>query len=341
MSEPSRVWTHIDFNLDGKQCGTLNVPHSVDLSAYAMVQIPVVCIRNGEGPTALLTAGNHGDEYEGQIALRNLARELEPAMLRGRVIIVPSLNYPAAEAGRRVSPIDEGNLNRLFPGRANGGVTEMIAHYVESVLFPLADLVIDLHSGGRSLDYSHTALAQKVADPAQDEALRELLRVFGAPHSVLTTGSGGGGATTLYAAASRRGIPALTTELGSGATLDQQGLVIAQQGTRRVLRHYGIAPELACEPAPVSQLLRSLGPRHAIYAPCAGMMEPLAKAGEAVCKGQPALRLYRMDDPLAEPLTLHFNIDGIVSCRRFPTMCARGDGLFHLAELLEAGGTGK
>jgi len=331
MSDASRIWTHIDFDRTGKQSGNLHVPHSVDLSAYAMVQIPVVCIRHGDGPTALLTAGNHGDEYEGQIALRNLARDLEPAMLRGRVIIIPSLNYPAAEAGRRVSPIDEGNLNRLFPGRANGSITEMIAHYVESVLFPMADLVIDLHSGGRSLNYSHTALAQRVDDPEQDKVLRTLLQVFGAPNSVLTTGSGGGGATTLYAAASKRKIPALTTELGSGATLDPDALIIAEQGTRRVLRHYGIAPELACDPAPATRLLRSLGPRHAIYAPRAGLMEPLVEVGDSVQEGQPALRLYSLEEPLTAPLTLHFNADGVVSCRRFPTLCARGDGLFHLA----------
>ncbi|MBO9355774.1 succinylglutamate desuccinylase [Bordetella petrii] len=331
MAESSRIWTHVDFNQDGKQAGNLHVPHSVDLSAYAMIQIPIVCIRNGDGPTALLTAGNHGDEYEGQIALRNLARLLSPADLRGRVIIIPSLNYPAAESGRRVSPVDEGNLNRLFPGRANGSATEMLAHYIDSVLFDLADVVVDLHSGGRSLDYAHTALAQRVADAAQDRALRELLAVFGAPHSVLTTGSGGGGATTLYAAASKRGIPALTTELGSGATLDPRALVIAEQGVRRVLRHYGIVPGIDCEPAPATRLLSSLGPRHAIYAPCAGLMEPLAQVGEAVRAGQPALRLYRLEDPLAPPLTLAFGADGIVSCRRFPTLCARGDGLFHLA----------
>ncbi|CAM3924577.1 succinylglutamate desuccinylase/aspartoacylase family protein [Bordetella tumulicola] len=331
MAESSRIWTHIDFNKEGKQVGNLHVPHSVDLSAYAMIQIPIVCIGHGEGPTALLTAGNHGDEYEGQIALRNLARLLSPEDVHGRVIIIPSLNYPAVESGRRVSPVDEGNLNRLFPGRANGSATEMIAHYVDSVLFELADVVIDVHSGGRSLDYAHTALAQRVADKAQDQALRELLTVFGAPHSVLTTGSGGGGATTLYAAAAKRGIPALTTELGSGATLSPQGLAIAEQGVRRVLRHYGIAPNIECVPAPATQLLSSLGPRHAIYAPRAGLMEPLAEVGEAVRAGQPALRLYELEDPLAPPLTLNFGADGIVSCRRFPTLCARGDGLFHLA----------
>lgn len=331
MAETSRIWTHIDFNKDGKQAGELYIPHSVDLSAYAMIQIPIVCIRNGEGPTALLTAGNHGDEYEGQIALRKLARALDVADVRGRVIIIPSLNYPAVEAGRRVSPVDEGNLNRVFPGRANGSITEMIAHYVDSILFALSDVIIDLHSGGRSLDYAHTALAQQVTDPEQHSALNTLLKVFGAPHSIVTSGSGGGGATTLYAAASRRGIPALTTELGSGATLDPRGLIIAEQGVRRVLRHYGIAPEIDCEPARETQLLASLGPRYAIYAPFAGLIEPLAVVGASVQKGQPAVRLYSLDDPVREPLVLSFSSDGVVSCRRFPTLCARGDALFHLA----------
>ena len=331
MAESSRIWTHIDFNQDGKQVGNLHIPHSVDLSAYAMVQIPIVCIRNGEGATALLTAGNHGDEYEGQIALRKLARALDTADVRGRVIIIPSLNYPAVEAGRRVSPIDEGNLNRLFPGRANGTITEMIAHYVDSILFPMSNVIIDLHSGGRSLDYAHTALAQRTSDPAQQAELSTLLNAFGAPNSILTSGAGGGGATTLYAAASRRGIPALTTELGSGATLDPKGLLIAEQGVRRVLRHYGIAPNIECAPPDGTRLLSSLGPRHAIYAPAAGLMEPLAQVGQLVQTGQPALRLYNLGDPLHEPLTLSFSADGIVSCRRFPTLCARGDGLFHLA----------
>src|SRR3546814_7777197 len=129
----------------------------------------------------------------------------------------------------------------------------MISHYVDCWRCALADVVSVLHAGGRSRDYAHTALAQRVADAAQDGALRRLLAAFGAPHSVLTTGSGGGGATTLYAAASKRGIPALTTELGSGATLDPQGLIIAEQGVRRVLRHYGIAPAIECQPAPATQ----------------------------------------------------------------------------------------
>ncbi|RYF56297.1 MAG: succinylglutamate desuccinylase [Comamonadaceae bacterium] len=331
MSTASRVWTHIDYDANGKQSGSLHVPISTDLSAYGMIQIPLVCLKNGVGPSILLTAGNHGDEYEGQIALMRLARELCADEVEGRIIIIPSLNFPAVQAGRRSSPLDEGNLNRLFPGRANGSPTEMIAHYVQSVLFEMVELVIDLHSGGRSLDYAHSALAQHSTDPQQRAALETLLRVFAAPHSVFTSGSGGGGATTLYAAAAQRGIAALTTELGSGATLDPAGLVAAEQGVRRVLKHYGVVPGIACQPAPETQILRSLGPRHAIYAPQAGLLEPLADVGDHVQCGQIAAYLHSIDDPLREPLALRFTADGVVSCRRFPTLTARGDGLFHLA----------
>jgi predicted deacylase len=328
---PSRVWTDLDFARDGKHAGLLHVPHSTDFSAYGTVAIPVVCIRNGAGPTALLTAGNHGDEYEGQVALLRLARALRAEQIRGRVILIPALNFPAVRAGRRASPLDEGNLNRLFPGEPNGGPTAMLAHYISSVLFGLSDLVIDLHSGGRSLDYAHCALAQQGGDESQRAAVDTLLRVFGAPYSILSSGQGGGGATTLYAAAARHGLPALTTELGKGATLDPAGLRRAEQGVRRVLRHYGIAPELDCETAAPTRLLRSLGPAAGIYAQRDGLFEPLAEAGQEVKAGQLAGYVHSYDDPLREADPLYFSADGLVSCRRFPTLTRRGDCLYHLA----------
>src|SRR5690606_9267650 len=102
--------------------------------------IPIVCIRNGRELTALLVAGNHGDEYEGQVALRRLINSTDPKAVTGRLLIVPSLNFPAVEAGIHVSPLDSGNLNREFPGKAEGTPTQMIAHYVCSELLPRADI---------------------------------------------------------------------------------------------------------------------------------------------------------------------------------------------------------
>jgi len=82
--------------------------------------IPIAVVKRGQGPTALLTGANHGDEYEGPIALFNLANELDLAQITGRIITVPAMNYPAFRAGTRTSPIDKGNLHRVFPGRADG-----------------------------------------------------------------------------------------------------------------------------------------------------------------------------------------------------------------------------
>ena len=154
----SRIVAEVDFDKNGRQHGFLRLFHSVHSSAYGFIPIPIVVLRNGDGPTALLVSGTHGDEYEGQVALCNLTKSLDPARIQGRVIILPAANFPAALAGRRTSPIDEGNLNRLFPGDPDGMVTEQIAYHIEHELVPMADLVCDLHSGGSSLMYVPSAL---------------------------------------------------------------------------------------------------------------------------------------------------------------------------------------
>src|SRR5437762_5971554 len=139
----SRLSPEIDLDRDGKQTGFLRLPYSVHRSAYGWIPIPIAQISNtggnGASPRILLMAGNHGDEYEGQVALGRLIRDLDPAEVRGRLIILPSANFPAAMAGTRTSPLDQGNLNRSFPGDPTGGPTEQIAYCIESELLPRCD----------------------------------------------------------------------------------------------------------------------------------------------------------------------------------------------------------
>ena len=149
----SLIWTEVDYERAGKQIGFLHLPHSVTRSAYGVIRIPIAVIRNGSGPTLLLMAGNHGDEYEGQIALTRFIGAVDPGAVQGRIIVLPAANLPAALAGTRTSPLDNGNLNRSFPGDPEGGPTAAIAHYVASVLFPLCDALQDYHAGGASLHY--------------------------------------------------------------------------------------------------------------------------------------------------------------------------------------------
>ena len=98
----SLISCDIDFNRDGKQFGTLAVPQSTNSAGWANYFIPICVIKNGEGPTAVMSGGNHGDEFEGPTTLMNLARTLEPDDIQGRVILIPMLNRPAVLAGTRL-----------------------------------------------------------------------------------------------------------------------------------------------------------------------------------------------------------------------------------------------
>src|SRR5258708_39942778 len=110
--------------------------------------MPSAVIKNGKGPTLLTMSGNHGDEYEGQVTNTKRIRRLEARDVKGRVIVLPAANFPAAMAGVPTSPVDAGNLNRSFPGDPGRPPPRMIAHFIGTVPFPMAGLGSDPHFGG-------------------------------------------------------------------------------------------------------------------------------------------------------------------------------------------------
>lgn len=332
-TKKSRLIPEVDFAKDGKQTGFIRLFHSTHDSAYGFLPIPIVVVKNGEGPTAFFSSGNHGDEYEGQVALTNLIKFLEPGMIRGRVIMLPMANYPAALVGRRVSPIDDLNMNRIFPGDPDGTVTRQIAHFIDSEIIPLADLVIDLHSGGSSLNYIPTALAKQSNDPALYQKQLAALRAFGAPYTYIQGGAQGqGGDQTLGAGADRRGSIALGTELGGAGAVNPSGLAIAERGLRNLLVHLGIlGQEHWVEPPVPTRFLDVRGREMYIYAPENGVFEPLVKLGDTVAIGTPAARIHMPETPWLPPVEIPFKAAGIVMCKRIPARTKRGDCLFHLA----------
>jgi predicted deacylase len=333
----SRIYSEVDFERDGKQVGFLRVPHSVHRSAYGWIPIPIACIRNGEGPRVVLMAGNHGDEYEGQIALGKLLRALDPKDVRGRIIFLTSANFPAAMNGTRTSPIDDGNLNRSFPGDPNGTITQQIAHYIETVLLAQSDYVFDFHSGGSSLMYVPSGLARRDADPKITARHIELLRTYGAPVSYVVDAPQGEDRTST-AAAARQGIMSMGTEMAGGGTLTPVALRAAENGVRRLLKLVGALADSAgpVEPAPPTKLMEVRGPDYYVYAPDSGFFEPLVELGDEVKKGQKAGLIHFPDTPWREPGTALFLHDGTVICKRIPCLTQRGDCLFHLGTPLQA-----
>jgi predicted deacylase len=325
----SRLMADIDLLADGKATGFVRVPHSVHRSAYGWIPIPIVRIKNGEGPNVLMQAGNHGDEWEGQISLGNLLRSIEPKDIKGRLVILPSANFPAAMAGQRTSPIDDGNLNRSFPGNADGTITQQIAYWIEHALLPGFDYSFDFHSGGSSLTYIPSALAPRHDDPLRMQKVIGMLKAFGAPVSYVAAAPQGGG-RTFTSASFRQGALSMGTELGGGGLVTPASLKVAEDGMRRLLAHIGLLQGPVPAPSP-TRLTEIGGDDYYVYASDGGLFEPLVDLGAEVKAGQPAARIHFHHTPWREPDLVTFKRDGLVLCKRVPARCERGDCLFHLA----------
>jgi len=325
MQASTRIWTDIDYNKTGKQVGWLNLPHSVTRSAYGMIAIPIAVVKNGSGPTAFLMAGNHGDEYEGQIALCKLIRALEPAQVQGRVIVMPAANLPAAMAGARVSPIDGGNLNRAFPGDPERGVTQEIAHYIDSVVFPMADLFADLHSGGSSLAYVPFASTNEGPDPAVNRRSLDALTAFGVEYSVVWKH-----ADPRYSpgAAIKRGIPNIAGEFGGGGSVNRRMLGNVEQGLWRLLKHLEIW-DGPTSPASSTRYMNVPGIDYHVHAPDHGLFEPATNLGDWVKAGDLCGQVHFVDNPMRPPVPCFFKRDGMVICQRHLARVERGDCVAH------------
>ena len=314
---------------DGAHHGFLRLPHSRDDSAWGSVMIPVAVIGR-DGPTALLIGGSHGDEYEGPIALQRLAATLDPAEMTGRAIVLPILNLPAFRAGRRTSPIDGGNLNRLFPGRPDGTVTEKIAHFVSVELLPRADLVLDIHSGGRTLDFLPFAAAHVLPDPGHQARCVAAMEAFAAPYSCLMREIDDAG--MLDTEAERRGLTFVTTEIGGGGTATARTVAIAARGARNLLIHAGVL-EGEPEPAP-SRRLTMPDERCFHFAERDALVEPLVDLGEEVGEGRPLVRLWPADRTGVAPGEVQARRSGLLLGRHFPGLVATGDCVAVVGEQL-------
>jgi N-alpha-acetyl-L-2,4-diaminobutyrate deacetylase len=325
--KPSPITPTIDFERDGIQHGFLRLPHSHDTSAWGAVMIPIAVVKRGNGPTALLTGANHGDEYEGPVALFELANQLKAEEIAGRVIIVPAMNYPAFRAGTRTSPIDRGNLNRSFPGRPDGTVTEKIADYFQRALLPLADYVLDIHSGGRTLQFLPFAAAHELADKAQEARCVAAMDAFGAPYSLMLLEQDSVG---MYdTAAEALGKVFLSTELGGGGAATAETVAIARRGVRNFLTHAGIL-QWRPEPAESVRLAMPSGDCY-VTSETTGLLEMCADLGASLRRGDIVARVHNCERTGLAPVEYRAKLDGLLAGRHFPGLVTLGDTIAVVA----------
>lgn len=326
MSE-SPITASVDFDREGIQHGFLKLPHSHDGSAWGHVMTPITVVRNGEGPTVLLTGGNHGDEYEGITALLKLANRLQPEQIAGRVIIIPMLNHPAVLNGSRTSPLDGGNLNRCFPGNPAGTLTEKLADYLTRYLVPICDVVLDIHSGGKTLDLLPFAATHRMDDKAFEARCLAGAAAFGAPYTLFMAELEGD--VLFDSAVEGQGKVFISTELRGGGTTTPETIAIAERGINNVLRYAGVlGGEVETLPSQALEIPDGDAYRVSEHA---GILEFTVALGDWVTEGEVIARIHDMHRTGTAPQEYRAPYNALLIGRRHPALVNVGDTFAVLA----------
>ena len=259
--------------------GFLQVPGGVDPAA----SIPVIVINGAKaGPTLALVAGAHGTEYSSIIALERIAQQANPAEMSGAVIVLPLLNQASfAQKVPHLNPIDGKNMNRFYPGKADGTQTERISWAVSQQVIAKADYLLDFHGGDLDENMRSYAYWAQTGKSELDETSRRMVLAFGLDHIIMQDLGQPGASVTITRYASSIGKPSVAVEAGHAGTVLAEDVDALVEGTWNVMRHLKMLPG---EPRPVAQPLWF--PRYSsVTSEADGIFYPLAKPEAYVTKG--------------------------------------------------------
>lgn len=216
--------------------------------------IPITVINGATaGPILALIAGTHGMEYVPIVALQRMRDQIDPKTLKGTIVMVHVANMPSF-LGRTIyySPVDGKNLNRVYPGKADGTISERIADTITREVIARATHVVDLHCGDGNESLRPYSYWITTGDPKVAQAGREMALAFGLDHIVVDNERPTDPAASLYTSntAITRGKPAVTTETGGMAIVDEPSIAMLQRGVAGLMKHLGMRAD---GPAPVSK----------------------------------------------------------------------------------------
>jgi predicted deacylase len=262
--------------------GFLEIPAGVD----AATRIPISVIRGREpGPTLALIAGTHGSEVAPVLALQRVRAAVDPAELRGTLVLVHVANLPSF-LGRTIyyGPVDAKNLNRVYPGKADGTVSERIAYTLTREVIDRADYLVDMHAGdGNESLRPYTYWSPLGMDARADSVAREMALAWGNDHIVVDTDRPRDPKASLYTqnTAHIRGRPAITTESGWLGLPEEEMVQRNEQGVFRLLRHFRMLPGEAERVEHPVWLRRSV----VLRSPDTGVWHPRVERGHTVAEG--------------------------------------------------------
>jgi predicted deacylase len=342
MSSPEIVYdpSTIDFEKPGKQHYHVAFHHD---SSYGYSLVPLTVINGLKGATSAsampqgvaVFGGTHGNEWEGQIAVKRLCADLDPNDMCGRVLLVPQLSESACVANLRISPLDNVNMNRAFPGDPVGTISYRIADLVKARIFPQVEVVVDIHAGGNENAYALCTSFHDIAEPKQRAEIRRFAELFDTPFILVYGGIARGNLTE---EAEKEGKITIGGEFGFAESASPRGIRHAYEGVKNVLRHCGILSgkiiKIDAERSSAPRLIEASGLQEYVPATRAGIWEPVVELGADVRQGNLLGRLHDFSDHASTPIEIRAHRSGVVSNMYFPARIAKGTTLYSIAREL-------
>lgn len=281
------------------------------------LSIPVTVVNGARGgPVLFVTAAVHGDELNGIAVVRNLLGVVEPARLSGALICVPVVNVLGVQFHSRYLP-DRRDLNRSFPGSANGSTASRIAHTLMTEVVSKAHAGVDLHTAA-----NRRMNVPQVRTDLSDPDARRLGLAFGAPFLIDASVRNG----SLRDAAAQVGVPVLTFEGGQALRFEDDVIDVAQAGVLRVMAALGMIDEA---PGPAVGRVRESDETHWVRADRGGILALEVGPGDDVAAGQP---LWTVTGPFGRERAQQFSpYDGMVIGMTTLPLVNPGDAVVHIA----------
>jgi len=225
-----------------------------------------------DGPCLLVTAGVHGSEFCSiEAALRLL--KLSPEEISGTLLVLPIVNVEGfRKRSIYVVPADGQNLNRVFPGRADGSASERLAAWLVNSAFPVADAYLDLHGG----DLNEELMPFSIFTHGDQQA-QAIARAFGLPIMVSSRGKG-----RTISAAAELGLPGIIAEVSGNGLWNEAGVAELVGGVHRVMHMLGMRVTTSESPATPSLVTMTV-----FSSEVQGLWYPYCRLGDKIGQGQP------------------------------------------------------
>jgi uncharacterized protein len=250
----------------------------------SVMRLPVWIVNSGTpGPRVVVTAGMHGTEYVGIETATRIGRQTKPADIRGTLVVFPVVNVLGFEAADVLAvPIDGQNINRVFPGDANGSPSFVLAHFLFECIRHAADAVIDLHGGDSAQALHPFGVCYETGEASVDQRSMEMAKLFDMPF-IWAMGPQRGHTGMMISELSKRGIPAAIGEAGDLGTCREEDVRLHLRGVTNILKYLGSiegTPERALASPP--EVFRN---DFRVVAQRGGIFSPLVSIGTRVAAG--------------------------------------------------------